>query len=300
MSVNAFHHISLLTKNRQENLRFYTEILGLRFVKNTVNQENHRMLHYYYGDYQGSPGSVVTFFILPHLGNRYDHQNFIATIGLKLPKNSLDYWKTRLTHYQIDFQETENQLRFQDQDDVSVILTETDLPSLPLEKQVKNEIPGDKQILGLNSSEIHVANPTATSEFFEKFLDWQASKQRIWLNDTDFLDILPTNSTKATRMGRGSADHLAFAVKDETELDQLYKRAQKQGWQIEKMISRGYFKSLYIREPGGNRMEFATMKPGFTIDEPLETLGESFALPPFLADQRAEIEAHLYPDYRKA
>ena len=97
-------------------------------------------------------------------------------------------------------------------------------------------------------------------------------------------------------MGRGSVDHIAFAVDDEAALDELYRRAEKQGWQIEKMISRGYFKSLYIREPGGNRMEFATVSPGFTIDEPLETLGENFVLPPFLADQRAEIEANLYPD----
>jgi len=292
----AFHHISLLTKDRQENVRFYTEILGLRFVKNTVNQENHRMLHYYYGDYQGSPGSVVTFFIVPHLGHRYENQNFIATIGLKLPQNSLAYWQERLTRYQVDYTINERQLHFFDADQVAVVLTETDLPPLASEQQVENEIPADKQILGLNSSQIHVNEPQATSEFFEQFLGWSTIDRRIQLNDTDFLEILPTDSDEPTHMGRGSVDHIAFAVADVAELDELYRRAEKQGWQIEKMVSRGYFKSLYIREPGGNRMEFATPTPGFTIDESLESLGTSFVLPPFLAEQRAEIEANLYPE----
>lgn len=292
----AFHHISLLTKDRQENLRFYTELLGLRFVKNTVNQENHRMLHYYYGDYQGAPGSVVTFFILPHLGHRYDHENFIATIGLKIPQNSISYWQGRLEDYHVAYEKNERTLFFKDQDQVAIRLTETDLPPLTLSHQVKNSIPGDKQILGLQSTQLHVAEPEKTRDFFERFLGWQTLDQHIWLNTTDFLEILPTETSKASRMGRGSADHIAFAVTDEAELDRLYQKAQTQGWHIEKMISRGYFKSLYIREPGGNRLEFATLTPGFTIDEPLETLGESFALPPFLADQRGEIERNLYPE----
>lgn len=294
--MSAFHHISLLTKDRSENVRFYTEVLGLRFVKNTVNQENHRMLHYYYGDYQGSPGSVVTFFVVPHLGHRYINQQYLSTIGLKLPKNSLAFWQERLAQYHVSYTTRDRQLRFLDADDVAIVLTETELPPLAVDHQVKNEIPVDKQILGLNSSQIHVREPKATSEFFEAFLGWQTFDQRIQLNDTDFLEILPTTTDEASRMGRGSVDHIAFAVDDEAALDELYDRAEKQGWQIEKMISRGYFKSLYIREPGGNRMEFATVSPGFTIDEPLETLGENFVLPPFLADQRAEIEANLYPD----
>lgn len=293
-----YHHISLLTKDPQKNLHFYIELLGLRFVKNTVNQENHRMLHYYYGDYQGTPGSVVTFFILPHLGHRYEHQNFIATIGLKIPQNSLAYWQNRLEDHQVDYQTINRTLHFEDQDQVRIILTETDLPPLAASQQVKNEIPGDKQILGLHSTQLHVNEPAKTSDFFERFLGWPTKDQRIQLNATDFLEILPTETTEASRMGRGSADHIAFAVADDAELDRLYQKAQSQGWEIEKIISRGYFKSLYIREPGGNRLEFATLTPGFTIDEPLATLGESFALPPFLADQRATIEARLYPEYR--
>lgn len=290
------HHISLLTKNSRDNVAFYTQILGMRFVKNTVNQDNHRMLHYYYGDYQGTPGTVVTFFIVPHLGHRYDNDHYLATIGLKIPRNSIDYWENRLQDHQIAVIRKGKELYFRDHDDIQLILEEVD--QLPLEEdhQVHNEIPGDKQILGLRSTEIHVKEPEKTSEFFEKLLGWQTNQQKIQFNETDFIKILPTDTQEATHMGRGGIDHVAFAVENDDALDRLYHRAQEQGWLIEKIVSRGYFKSLYIREPGGNRMEFATLAPGFTIDEPLETLGESFALPPFLADQRAEIEANIYPE----
>jgi catechol 2,3-dioxygenase-like lactoylglutathione lyase family enzyme len=294
--VAAFHHISLLTKDSRENVRFYTDVLGMRFVKNTVNQENHRMLHYYYGDYQGSPGSVVTFFVVPQLGHRYENQQFISTIGLKLPKNSLAYWQERLEHYSVDYTVSEGQLRFLDPDQVEILLTETELPPLTSEHQVTTDIPAEKQLLGLHSTQLHVRDPQATSAFFETFLSWTTVDQRIQLNATDFLEILPTDSDKTSHMGRGSADHIAFAIADDAALYDLQQRAKKQGWMIEKLVSRGYFKSLYIREPGGNRLEFATLGPGFTIDEPLEQLGEHFALPPFLADQRAEIEANIYPE----
>lgn len=293
----AFHHISLLTKNRQDNLAFYTETLGLRFVKNTVNQDNHRMLHYYYGDYQGTPGTVVTFFVVPHLGNRYDNDHYLATIGLKIPTGSLTYWENRLQKKGMATTREGLQLQFFDPDQVSVTLTEVPNPPLPKERQVPNDIPGDFQILGLHSTEIHVQEPQKTIDFFKQLLDWQVDEQgRIAFSETDHLDIIATTTDKKMHMGRGAIDHIAFAVKDEDALEALHQKAQRQGWQIEKIVSRGYFKSLYIREPGGNRMEFATLAPGFTIDEPLETLGESFALPPFLADQRAEITANIYPE----
>ncbi|BCA86543.1 glyoxalase [Enterococcus saigonensis] len=291
----AFHHISLLTKNHKQNVAFYTELLGMRFVKNTVNQENNRMLHYYYGDYTGSPGSVVTFFIVPHLGQRYDHNHFLATIGLNIPTNSLSYWQNRLENKGILVTRKKNQIFFDDPDHVGIILTEVAEAPLKPELQVKNDIPADKQILGLASTQLHVSDLAATTDFFKKYLDWNVIDSTITLSKTEHLELYQTNTTEKTRMGRGSIDHIAFAVKDDKALNDLYQKAQEQNWQIEEIISRGYFKSLYIREPGGNRLEFATMSPGFTLDEPLESLGESFALPPFLADKRAEIQANLYP-----
>lgn len=291
----AFHHISLLTKNRQQNVAFYTQLLGMRFVKNTVNQENTRMLHYYYGDYTGSPGSVVTFFIVPHLGQRYDNDHFLATIGLNIPVNSLNYWYERLTNAGVTVTKQENQLFFNDPDEVAIILTEVTEGPLKSELQVQNDVPGDKQILGLASTQLYVSDPKATADFFKRYLDWDVIDGKINLSQNEHLELYQTQTIEKMRMGRGAIDHVAFAVKDDAALEDLYQKAQAQNWQIEEIISRGYFKSLYIREPGGNRLEFATMSPGFTIDEPLETLGESFALPPFLADKRAEIEANLYP-----
>lgn len=289
-----FHHVSLLTKDGEQNSEFYTQVLGLRFVKRTVNQDNHRMYHYYYGDYQGTPGTVITFFVVPHLGHRYDNDHYLATIGLKIPKGSLDYWKKRLTTAGRVVTQEENQLFFEDLDGVALILEEVSASVSPELVTLHTDIPAEKQILGIRSTELHVADVEATQKFFAEFLDWQLVDDRIQFNQTDYLRIVATEETAVSRMGLGSMDHVAFAVKDEHQLKVLHQRAKEQGWEIEKLISRGYFKSLYIREPGGNRLEFATMAPGFTIDEPLETLGESLALPPFLAKKRQEIEANLY------
>lgn len=293
---SPIHHVSLLTRFAEENELFYTTILGLRFVKKTVNQDNHKMLHYYYGDYVGTPGSVITFFVVPSLAKRYDNDHFLSTIGLKIPKGSLLYWEKRLNDLRIPFTKEKNTLYFQDKDQVNLQLVEVEQEPLKEELQVKNSIPGNKQILGLLSTEFHVVEPEKTADFFFKLLGWKNTDGYIRLNETDFIKLLPTLTTEKMRMGRGSMDHIAFSVKDENTLDSLYKKAKEQGWNIEKIVHRGYFKSLYIKEPGGNRVEFATLTPGFTIDEPLDTLGESLALPPFLERNRTEIEATIYKE----
>lgn len=290
------HHISLLTRHSEENRAIYIDLLGLRIVKHTVNQDNHRMIHDYYGNYYGAPGSVITFFIVPLLGHRYDNDHFLSTIGLKIPAGSLSFWKSRLKNAGIDYAERSNEIRFFDKDHIDIHLVEVDQPALKKDSQVDNDIPRDKQIIGLLSTEFHVAEPTETQNFFTQLLGWKAIDNRIRLNQTDFIDILATSNQEPVRMGRGSMDHVAFAVADDIALDALYEKAKNQGWEIEKIANRGYFRSLYIREPGGNRVEFATISPGFTIDEPLESLGEQLALPPFLEAQRVEIEQNLYEE----
>lgn len=290
------HHVSLLTRHSEENRAFYIDLLGLRFVKHTVNQDNHRMIHDYYGNYYGAPGSVVTFFIVPLLGHRYDNNHFLQTIGFKIPSGSRPFWKNRLEEASIDYRENADTLYFFDNDHVEIHLVEVDQAPLEKKFQVVNEIPANNQILGLISTEFHVAEPKKTQDFFEQLLDWHVTGSRIMLNQTDFIDVLASNSREPMRMGRGSMDHVAFAVADDASLDALHEKAKQQGWQIEKIVSRGYFRSLYIREPGGNRVEFATVSPGFTIDEPLESLGEHFALPPFLEEQRTEIEKNIYEE----
>lgn len=290
------HHVSLLTRHSDENRACYIDLLGLRHVKHTVNQENHRMIHDYYGNYYGAPGSVITFFIVPLLGHRYDNDHFLNTIGLKIPMGSLSFWKNRLSKAAVAYTEKPNELHFFDKDQVEIHLVEVAQEPSEEQQPVDNNIPSSKQILGLLSTEFHVSEPQQTIDFFGRLLDWKAHNHRIALNQTDFIDILPSTNQKNMRMGRGSMDHVAFAIADDEALDVLYEKAKVQGWQIEKIVNRGYFKSLYIREPGGNRVEFATVSPGFTIDEPLEKLGEQLALPPFLANQRAEIEKNIYEE----
>ena len=288
------HHISLLTRHSKANQHFYLNILGLRFVKHTINQDNHRMIHDYYGNYFGAPGSVITFFVVPHLGQRYDNDHFLRTIGLKVPQGSLPYWENRLQEASIDYQKQDTLLRFLDPDQVEIQLAEVAQPPLDEALQVKNDIPGDKQILGLRSTAFHVAIPEQTQAFFKQLLGWSTKEGRLWLNQTDFIDVVPTHTTGTMKMGRGSIDHVAFSVPDDQALETLHNKALEQGWLVEKVANRGYFRSLYLREPGGNRVEFATLSPGFTLDEQLESLGDGLALPPFLEKQRQQIEKNLY------
>ncbi|EOL47688.1 VOC family protein [Enterococcus caccae] len=290
------HHVSLLTRYAEENRFFYTTILGLRFVKKTVNQDNHKMLHYYYGNYAGTPGSVITFFVVPALAKRYDNEHFLSSIGLKIPKGSLPFWEQRLAKAQIAFTKELTSLQFKDRDQVNLRLVEVNQPTLSSNLQVPSSIPGNKQILGLLSTEFHIADPEKTADFFYRLLGLKNENGQIRLNKSDFIQLVSTNTSEKTRMGRGSMDHIAFSIKSENDLDLLYKKAKQQRWQIEKLIHRGYFKSLYIREPGGNRVEFATLTPGFTIDEPLETLGERLILPSFLEKKRTAIEATIYQE----
>lgn len=215
---------------------------------------------------------------------------------MNVPKDSLDFWQQRFETQGIAVERKPTVLKVQDPDQVSLTFYETDQAAPTKELIVNNEIPADKQILGLADINFYVPDPQKTADFFKQLLGWSTEKQTIQLSSNEKITLTATAANEKTRMGRGSIDHVAFAVKDDEALDLLYKKARQQKWQIEKIISRGYFKSLYIREPGGNRVEFATESPGFTIDEPLEHLGEQLALPPFLADQRASIEEKLYSE----
>ncbi|WP_179395674.1 VOC family protein [Lacticaseibacillus absianus] len=262
-----FHHASLLTGDLTATDAFYTQRLGLRRVKNSVNQENLHMRHVFYGDALGTPGTVITFFAVPRLGPRYDGANYMSGLGLAIPQDSVAYWTARL-----------GSLHVVDPNGVAIRLIPT---AGQVPHPVAGPVPAAAQIIGLAASQLFVAQPTASTRFFQRLSDSVPSG----------LTIAPSNSTATHRFGRGSIDHLAFTVADAHALDALEARAAAAGDPIEERIDRGWFESLYVRDPNGNRIEFATPTPGFTLDEPEATLGEDFGLPPHLEAQRAAITA---------
>lgn len=289
------HHISNLAANATTNHRFYTTILGLRLIKNTVSQENYRIRHLFYGDYEGTPGTVITFFVVPLLGHRTDGNHYIGGMTLSIPTGSIDWWHDWLTSHDIPVSITNGQLSFTDPDQMPIILSPTDA-TLPANRQVPhNQVPGKYQITGILGTNWAGPATAPTSNFFQRFINAPTDQQnRVTLANGQFIQLKqsPANAGR-TRFGRGSIDHLALQVSDDTELFDFWQLAVSQGWQVEMYRDRTWFKSIYLRDPSDNRLELATLAPGFSVDEPLANLGEQLTLPQWLEPKRAEIEAAL-------
>ncbi|MHA3066376.1 VOC family protein [Lacticaseibacillus saniviri] len=284
--MTILHHVSLLTASADQTTAFYTGVLGLRLIKNTVNQENVHMRHLFYGDNLGTPGSVVTFFEVPHLGHRYNDGSYLDHIGLRIPTGTAAFWQQRLVAHQCPATLENNMVTLTDPNDVTIQLIETD-QSLTAEAVVDNEIPGANQITGLFSADVVAADVNATQAFFNVMLD-EAVDVTVPLVAGQ-LNIVPAENDGVHRFGRGSMDHLAVSVDADSDLLTLATRAKQHGYTVEEMADRGWFKSLYVLEPNGSRIEFATMSPGFSLDEPLETMGQQLGLPPRFEPQRQEI-----------
>ena len=296
--IKGFHHISAFTKSAKTNHYFYTVVLGLRFVKSTVNQENTSIRHLFYGDYQGNPGTLLTFFELKRAGRSYNETNYFSTVTLNIPNGTLSYWKTRLAHFSIENHvDLENQrLFFKDPDQMELSLIEVDDIILSENATKHSDIPQSNQIIGIFEAELTVKRPDETLSFLKTFLGLTHTNQHSQLKDTQQSSLTFVGSNRKSslsRMGRGSIDHIAYTVSSTKELEELYQKAVHHHIVIEQYIERGYFKSLYVKEPNRLRIEIATETPGFTLDEPIEALGNKLALPIFLEDKRAVIEAQL-------
>lgn len=296
--IKGIHHISAFTKSARENHFFYTSVLGLRFVKNTVNQENTAVRHLFYGDYQGNPGTLLTFFELKTIGSAYPENNYFSTVALKIPKGTLSYWKSRLACYSIETTLDQNEpiLFFKDPDHFELSLIEVDDVILSENATKHSDVPTANQIMGIFESYLKVEHPEETLSFLTDYLGLSLSipRNRVQIDQQEvFTSVAPSGNTNVSRMGRGSIDHIAYTVDSSKELEELYQKAIGIKLPIDQYVERGYFKSLYVKEPNGLRIELATETPGFILDESLDTLGTALALPAFLENKRAAIEAQL-------
>ena len=291
--VHNIHHISGFTKSAKESIYFYTEILGLRLVKNTVNQENTKMRHLFFGDYQGTPGTLLTFFEISKLGQRRDFNNYFSTNYLAIPKGSLQFWKERLLQFNVESHQDDEGLEFTVFDDFKLKLIETD-EQIQSEKATQHStVPAHYQIIRIAGTSLVVENPTLTNQFLHTYLGIKSTETLPLNNRTSFTIVKKSSELAKSRIGRGSIDHIAYSAATAADLEELYQTALANQFKIEEYVDRGYFKSLYVKEPNGLRIEIATELPGFLIDEDLATLGENLALPAFLETKRTTITKTL-------
>ncbi|PEF68526.1 ring-cleaving dioxygenase [Bacillus sp. AFS051223] len=307
--IKGHHHISMVTKNASENNHFYKKVLGLRRVKMTVNQDDPSMYHLFYGDKTGSPGTELSFFEIPLVGKTYRGTNAITRIGLLVPsEDSLHYWKERfetfnVKHSEITTYANRPALQFEDAEGLRLVLLVSNGEKVEhWETWEKSEVPAEHQIQGMGSVEMTVRRldkmASTLTEMFGYIEVSRSEEEAIFqsIKGEAFGEIVVKYLDGPTeKPGRGSIHHLAIRVKNDAELAYWEEQVIQRGFHSSGIIDRFYFKSLYFRESNGILFEIATDGPGFTVDGDVDHLGEKLDLPPFLEDQRAEIEAKLAP-----
>lgn len=316
MELTGLHHVSAMTAQAGQNLEFYTQVMGMRLVKKTVNQDDTSSYHLFYGDEIGRPGTELTFFDIAHLAPNRAGISSISRTGLRVTgRAALEYWKERLaengvTHGEIRMEAGRAVLPFQDFEGQRLALVDDEGAPLaggtPWEK---SPVPVEMGIRGLASVNLTVADPEPTAWALTEVMGFRlaeqetagAGEEQVLIFDTGpggpgaQVRIAVRPDLAPERLGRGGVHHVAFRVPDFEEHEAWVGRVTQAGLRTSGIIDRYYFKSIYFRDPNGILFELATDGPGFVTDEEAGSLGEKLALPPFLEPQRARIEANLKP-----
>lgn len=317
MILDGIHHVSAITSNADKNHDFFTRVLGMRFVKKTVNQDSPSSYHLFYADAIGTPGTDMTYFDIPNAGRTRPGNSSISNTAFRIQsEEALLFWKQRfeslgVEHEPIVERFNRQTIKFQDDEGSQLMLVVDDGKGIPYGVPWKTEEVSEKYaIVGLGPVMLTVGQADSTAEVLTDVLNFTEVGAYASMVD-GMADIrvfstgeggpggeihLETRSDlPKERPGRGSVHHVAFRVKTMEEYDEWEKRLRSKGFQTSGKVDRFYFKSIYFREPNGILYELATDEPGFTSDEPLDSLGETLALPPFLEGRRVEIEASLRP-----
>lgn len=303
-NILGLHHITAISDNAKRNLDFYTNVLGLRLVKKTVNFDDPGTYHFYFGDEQGTPGTIITFFPWEGIGPGKNGAGMATHIGYAIPDVSFGFWKERLAQHHIITEETEifgeKLLSFNDPDGLQLQLV-APAHSDGRKPWSGQGIPQDVAIRGFHNVTLTLRNgkPTAgiLTDIFGYSLREQAGNRYRFVTDAidtaNIVDIIEDPTAPAGRNAAGTNHHIAFRVENDDILMEFREKVLKAGLDITPKINRDYFFSLYFREPGGVLFELATDNPGFTTDEPLENLGASLKLPKRYESMRSKIESVL-------
>jgi glyoxalase family protein len=296
VKLEGIHHITAITADAQSNVDFYAGVLGLRLVKKTVNQDNPTVYHLFFADEKGSAGSDLTFFEFPGVppgrAGAGDVHRIVWRVG---SHESLDFWEERLAANGIESERAGGGLRFADPEGLAHELAVVEVGDEPLIAD-HPEVPADLALRGFHAVCAYSADPEASRTLLEA-LEFEPDDEGSWEargSSRGGLYVYEEPPEERSRQGAGSVHHVAWAsALDEHE--QWRERAIAGGAQPTPVIDRFYFRSIYFREPSGVLFEIATLGPGFTVDEPLEHLGEKLSLPPDYEHLRAEVEPNLRP-----
>jgi glyoxalase family protein len=312
MQLTGIHHLTAISAKPRENLAFYTGVLGMRLVKKTVNQDDVSAYHLFYADGKANPGTDLTFFDFPVPPERRGTNSIVRTSLRVAGERSLAFWRERLREAGArasDVVEVDGRLtlRFEAQEGQRLALIDDggEGPAAPWEK---SPVPAAHQIRGLGPITLSVQDGARTAMVLTDVMNMRQVRSYFASDESAEVQVFAMGEGgpaaelhvieqrgAVARQGAGSVHHVAFRTPDETQYHAWTQRLRELRIPNSGEVDRFYFRSLYFREPNGILFEIATDGPGFATDEPMETLGESLALPPFLEARRAEIEAGLKP-----
>ena len=305
--ITGIHHITAICGDPQENLDFYTGLLGMRLVKKSVNQDAPDTYHLFYADADGNPGTDLTFFPFRHSPPGRLGVGLGVEIALAIPDGSYAYWLDRLT--QNGAKVTGNEVR---RGERAITVTDPHGQLLALVETSderthttwdKSSVPAERQIVGLHAVRAWERESALTAAFLTGVLGFSDyGEQDGWHRygvdgggSGKHIELREMPDQARGTWGVGTMHHVAWRVADDSVELRVRERVAAAHRRPTEVIDRFWFKSVYFLEPGGVLFELATDGPGFTADEPLEHLGEQLVLPPWLEPNRAEIEASLPP-----
>lgn len=312
LDLHGIHHVSAITARIRENHAFYTNVMGMRLVKKSVNQDEPSMYHLFYADGHATPGTDLTFFDIPYAAREHRGTRSIIQTGLRVTSDeSLTWWLNWLTehnlkHEGIQTRDGKQVLDFEDPEGQRLSLSsDPDSEGVPWER---SPIPLEHQIRGLGPMVISVPDLHATARVLEQVMNMRPIRQYMFSEGHQVhvfemgdggpgaeLHVAVQPDAPVVRPGAGGVHHIAFRVPTFEAYNAWTQWLDENGIGNSGPVERYYFRSIYFREPNGILFELATDGPGFAVDEPLEALGEKLALPPFLEPRRTEIERKLKP-----
>ncbi|HST56026.1 MAG TPA: VOC family protein, partial [Solirubrobacteraceae bacterium] len=295
MKLEGIHHISAITADAVGNVEFYTGVLGLRMVKQTVNQDDPRVYHLFYGDEHGSPGADLTFFEYPGAAPGQAGAGMVHRIAWRVGSAAaLDFWAERLGEHEVPSTRADSGLLFSDPEGLHHELSVVAVPDQPLVAATPG-IPAELALQGFDGVRAYSAKPARSERLLRDTLGFSGGEHDRWEMRGErrggYYAYDPPPPTHA-RMGAGSMHHVAFAV-ESGDQPAWRERLIEAGFHPTPVIDRFYFKSVYMREPSGVILELATVGPGFGADEQEAHLGERLSLPPKFEPLRAELERTL-------
>jgi glyoxalase family protein len=299
MALEGVHHITAITADAPRNVDFYARLLGLRLVKKTVNFDAPDVYHLYFGDEEGRPGSILTFFEFPGAARGRPGAGMIHTIQWRVGgADALDFWAARLGDADVATERDGDALRFADFEGLGHELLAAPVADPPLRAHAPDIAP-EHALLGFHGVRAYAADPARGAALlaalgFERLGDG-GDRWRVAGDERHGVLSWEPPPADRGRTSAGTVHHIAWSAADDDELLEYRSRAISAGAHPTDIIDRQYFHSVYFREPNGVLFELASRDIGFAYDEPVESLGEALKLPPQYESYRDELERRLTP-----